>query len=303
MSEDLKLQAKLLASGEALKLQADLLAKVPLAAKDLQRVIRMWYPIDGQSWQYGRSRTNLSAQAICDVYNAHLRLFKLLDHDRKPRLADPLECPLRFVWWPADRISPRNLGNALYALADDVHSIALHYGWADALCKDGPLAYSWTWPDVPKIPPELLQSLLDHAQRIEDLTLPWVDNIRKATQSAGQVTRDDSGAGSVSTVQAILTFSAGEFVYRAHTEQLTGIPLQILKALWEAKDKTLTRDVLRDKIWKDDTYVENNTISSHVSAARDALRKAIMATEGSCAIDPIEKRDRGDNLAWRIRLP
>ena len=170
---------------ESLKNKAKLLEEIPVeiakAARDLHRAIKQWYPVKGQPWRYGRSHSNLILHAQCGVYNALHRLFKLLDHDRKSTLSNPLECPLRFTHrWPPNAISWRDLLDAFITLAEDVHSIALHYGWADLLCNDrGPLTLPGKWPNVPKIPADLLQSLLDHADTIDALTLPCLREIRE----------------------------------------------------------------------------------------------------------------------------
>jgi DNA-binding response OmpR family regulator len=113
---------------------------------------------------------------------------------------------------------------------------------------------------------------------------------------------EHKGSANVPVIEFGLAFGAGKFTYRGHTERLTGKPLQILKALWEAKDHTLTRDALREKIWPE-SLPENNTIDSTVLRARNAMRKALVAVHGKCENDPIKGQDKGAPYAWELCLP
>jgi hypothetical protein len=190
------------AKSETLREQAKLLEEIPLeiakAARNLHQVIKLWYPIDGQPWKYAQSKTaSLGPRAECEVYNAQLRLHRLLDNERKPTQSDPDECPIRFARWPPDLISWRDLLGALEAMANDNHSIALHYGWTDALYNNGSLPKR-KWPNVPPIPAHILQALPDDAERIEALTLPWLERIRKEN---AQIEADGKKGGGARTTE------------------------------------------------------------------------------------------------------
>jgi DNA-binding winged helix-turn-helix (wHTH) protein len=108
-----------------------------------------------------------------------------------------------------------------------------------------------------------------------------------------------------------LTFTAGGFIYRNVEERLPGKPLEILKALFQAPRRELTRNDLLKKCWPEGNAVENSTISNHVSDARKALRRAMDKAGTKPPQDarkdyPIVTVNRGggdganDRTAWRL---
>ncbi|MCI0464602.1 MAG: hypothetical protein L0Z62_47335 [Gemmataceae bacterium] len=100
-----------------------------------------------------------------------------------------------------------------------------------------------------------------------------------------------------------LTFLPGAFVYRGHQEPLSGKPLEVLRALHQARAQTLTLTELRNMIWAD-SVTGDETIRCAVLAARKALRQAMKAVGVQDPADPIPVVDRGTKrTAWRLNLP
>lgn len=100
-----------------------------------------------------------------------------------------------------------------------------------------------------------------------------------------------------------LTFVPGAIVYRGQREPLTGKPWQVLKALAEAPDCTLSLRDLLGKVWEN-TVIGEEAVRRHVYSARKALRKAMRAAHVTPPDDPIHAVDRGTNrTAWHLDLP
>jgi len=107
-----------------------------------------------------------------------------------------------------------------------------------------------------------------------------------------------------------LTLLPGGFVYRKVEMDLSGKPLDILKALYLAPLKTLKRNQLVGRLWKENA-VENSTVSNAISDARNALRAAMKrakrrAPKGAKNNYPIVTINRGggdgedSRTAWRL---
>ena len=107
-----------------------------------------------------------------------------------------------------------------------------------------------------------------------------------------------------------MAFTAGGFIYRNVEEQLSGKPLDVLKALYHAPRKTLTKNDLLKTFWTD-SAVEDSTVSNAVSDARKALVRAMKragtkAPRGAKKTYPIMNVNRGggdgegSRTAWKL---
>jgi hypothetical protein len=110
-------------------------------------------------------------------------------------------------------------------------------------------------------------------------------------------------ADSANTKVSKLTFPPGAIVYRGHRQPLTGKPWQVLKAIAEAPDYTLSLDDLLKKVWSD-TVIGEEAVRRHVYTARKALRTLMRTAHVKRPDDPIPAVDRGTNrTAWHLALP
>jgi hypothetical protein len=122
-----------------------------------------------------------------------------------------------------------------------------------------------------------------------------------AAKSENTAQQDSSGKSN--RTAGMLSFIPGGFVYRGQRHDLSGKPLQVLEALYQAPGQAMTLLRLRDKIWCDEE-VGQEAIRSAVKVARDALRVAMRRAKSSETNDPIPNIDRGTGrTAWRLDLP
>ncbi len=91
-----------------------------------------------------------------------------------------------------------------------------------------------------------------------------------------------------------LRFLSGAFFYRSHREPLTRKPWQVLKALAEAPDRTLSLRDLLGEVWGN-TVIGEEAVRRHVYTARQALRRAMRTAHVTPPDDPIYAVDRGTN--------
>jgi hypothetical protein len=99
-----------------------------------------------------------------------------------------------------------------------------------------------------------------------------------------------------------LTFRPGEVVYKGYVIPLSGRPWQVLKEIASVPGRGRSaKDILR-ALWPDGE-IEPGTVNSHVSAARQALQKALHEMGIESPADPLPVVDRGELLAWRLDLP
>jgi hypothetical protein len=98
-----------------------------------------------------------------------------------------------------------------------------------------------------------------------------------------------------------LTFRPGGFVYRGVEQPLMGKPLAVLRSFAESPDRTRTAKDLHKLLYENETPRLDDTIRSHVSKARGALRQAIRKAGVAFEDDPLPCIDRGKGaLAWRL---
>lgn len=70
---------------------------------------------------------------------------------------------------------------------------------------------------------------------------------------------------------AMLNLTEATLVFLDHKIELTKNELKMLQVLMENKDKVVSRDVLMTKLWEDDNYVDENTLSVNINRLRKKL--------------------------------
>lgn len=70
---------------------------------------------------------------------------------------------------------------------------------------------------------------------------------------------------------AMLNLTEATLVFLEHKIELTKNELKMLQVLMENKDKVVSRDMLMTKLWEDDNYVDENTLSVNINRLRKKL--------------------------------
>lgn len=70
---------------------------------------------------------------------------------------------------------------------------------------------------------------------------------------------------------AMLNLSEATLVFHEEKVELTKNELRILQSLMENKEKVVSRDTLMMKLWEDDSYVDENTLSVNINRLRKKL--------------------------------
>ena len=73
---------------------------------------------------------------------------------------------------------------------------------------------------------------------------------------------------------AVLNLNDGSVEYEGKRIELTKNEFRILQTLLENKGKIVSRDLLMTKLWQDDCYVEENTLTVNVARLRKKLESA-----------------------------
>lgn len=73
---------------------------------------------------------------------------------------------------------------------------------------------------------------------------------------------------------AILNTSDASLTYQGERVELTKNEYRILQALMEQKGKVVSREKLMEKLWEDDSFVDENTLSVNVNRLRKKLAAA-----------------------------
>lgn len=101
----------------------------------------------------------------------------------------------------------------------------------------------------------------------------------------------------------LLILQPGLIAFRGHSTPLKGKPWEVLRVLLKAPGMTCTVDYIIKAVW-DTQIITEDTVRSHISSARQALRDAIRASGVELDSDPIPCVDQGTGrLAWRLTLP
>lgn len=83
---------------------------------------------------------------------------------------------------------------------------------------------------------------------------------------------DFAGSASLSEHNgAILNLADATLSYQDQKMELTKNELRILQTLFENKEKIVSRDALMTKLWENDAYVDENTLSVNVNRLRKKL--------------------------------
>ena len=72
---------------------------------------------------------------------------------------------------------------------------------------------------------------------------------------------------------AVLNLNDGSVEYEGRRIELTKNEFRILQTLLENKGKIVSRDMLMTKLWQDDCYVEENTLTVNVARLRKKLEE------------------------------
>ena len=69
----------------------------------------------------------------------------------------------------------------------------------------------------------------------------------------------------------MLNLSEAALYYNEERIELTKNELKIMQILMENKDKVVSREILMTKLWEDDSYVDENTLSVNVNRLRKKI--------------------------------
>lgn len=70
---------------------------------------------------------------------------------------------------------------------------------------------------------------------------------------------------------AMLNLTEATLVFQNEKVELTKNELKILQVLMENKEKVVNRDIIMTKLWEDDSYVDENTLSVNINRLRRKL--------------------------------
>ncbi|MBQ2276891.1 MAG: response regulator transcription factor [Lachnospiraceae bacterium] len=70
---------------------------------------------------------------------------------------------------------------------------------------------------------------------------------------------------------AMLNLTEATLIFKEEKVELTKNELKILQVLMENKDKVVSRDIIMTKLWEDDSYVDENTLSVNINRLRKKL--------------------------------
>ena len=73
---------------------------------------------------------------------------------------------------------------------------------------------------------------------------------------------------------AVLNLADGSLTYGGNRVELTKNEFRILQTLMEHRGKIVSRDALMTRLWQDDCYVEENTLTVNVTRLRKKLEQA-----------------------------
>lgn len=72
----------------------------------------------------------------------------------------------------------------------------------------------------------------------------------------------------------VLNLNDGSLIYQGKCVELTRNEFRILQTLMENRGKVVSRDKLMTRLWQDDCYVEENTLTVNVTRLRKKLEQA-----------------------------
>lgn len=75
---------------------------------------------------------------------------------------------------------------------------------------------------------------------------------------------------------AVLSLGSGTLTYESETLDLTKNELRILQILFEQAGKVVSRDAIMTKLWENDSFVDDNTLTVNMTRLRKKLESAGM---------------------------
>lgn len=137
---------------------------------------------------------------------------------------------------------------------------------------------------VSKVPVVFLSSASDNMNIIMAMNMggddfiskPFDLNVLMAKIQAVLRRTYDLGGGVDMIVHrgAVLSLSDASLTYSGERTELTKNEYRILLTLLENKGKVVSRELLMNKLWETDSYIDENTLSVNVSRLRKKLEKA-----------------------------
>lgn len=134
---------------------------------------------------------------------------------------------------------------------------------------------------VSKVPVIFLSSASDNMNIVMAVNMGGDDFIAKPfdldvltvkIQAMLRRTYDFTGQSTVMEHRgAFLNLSEATLVYGEEKAELTKNELKILQVLMENKEKVVSRDTLMTKLWENDSFVDENTLSVNVNRLRKKL--------------------------------
>lgn len=134
---------------------------------------------------------------------------------------------------------------------------------------------------VSKVPVIFLSSASDNMNIVMAVSMGGDDFVAKPftlevltakIQALLRRSYDFAGSASLSEHNgAILNLADATLSYQDQKMELTKNELRILQTLFENKEKIVSRDALMTKLWENDAYVDENTLSVNVNRLRKKL--------------------------------
>ena len=134
---------------------------------------------------------------------------------------------------------------------------------------------------VSKVPVIFLSSIADNMNIVMAVNMGGDDFIAKpfdldvlTVKIQAMLRRSYDFVGQSSVLEhkgAMLNLTEATLVFLDHKIELTKNELKMLQVLMENKDKVVSRDVLMTKLWEDDNYVDENTLSVNINRLRKKL--------------------------------
>ena len=134
---------------------------------------------------------------------------------------------------------------------------------------------------ISKVPVIFLSSASDNMNLVMAMNMGGDDFIAKpfdldvlTVKIQAMLRRSYDFAGNSSVLEhkgAMLNLTEAVLFYQEKRLELTKNELRILQTLMENKEKVVSRDELMTRLWEDDSYVDENTLSVNVNRLRKKL--------------------------------
>lgn len=134
---------------------------------------------------------------------------------------------------------------------------------------------------VSKVPVIFVSSAADNMNIVMAVNMGGDDFIAKpfdmdvlTVKIQAMIRRSYDFVGQTSVLEhkgAMLNLTEATLIYQDEKIELTRNELKILQILMENKDKVVSRDIIMTKLWEDDSYVDENTLSVNINRLRRKL--------------------------------